>query len=75
MKPNIWIDVLMVLIILFVFIATIAAVTTSIHSVLKPPIPEALFTKDGCTVYKWYDKGNRMYFTKCEDGSTPSVSR
>ncbi|CAB4127176.1 hypothetical protein UFOVP84_65 [uncultured Caudovirales phage] len=37
--------------------------------------PTALFTKDGCTIYRWYDKGQRMYYTKCDDGTSPTISR
>lgn len=37
--------------------------------------PSALFTKDGCTIYRWYDKGQRMYYTKCDDGTSPTISR
>lgn len=30
---------------------------------------DTLFTKDGCTVYRFYDYGNARYFTNC-GGST-----
>lgn len=26
---------------------------------------ETLFTKDGCTVYRFWDAGHRRYFTNC----------
>jgi len=29
------------------------------------PDPEELYTKDGCTFYRMYDKGDRHYFKKC----------
>lgn len=33
---------------------------------------DTLFTKDGCTVYRFYDAGNHRYFTNCS-GSTMGV--
>lgn len=30
--------------------------------------PTVIYQKDGCDVYRYYDKGNRLYFTKCSDG-------
>lgn len=33
-----------------------------------------LFTHDGCTVYRFYDRGHYRYFTNCS-GSTMSVAR
>jgi hypothetical protein len=55
-------------------------ISIGIYFFMKIPEPQvhqptALITKDGCTIYKWYDKGERMYYTKCEDGSSPTISR
>lgn len=37
--------------------------------------PNAIYEKDGCTVYRYYDKGNRMYFTKCGDKVTEADNK
>lgn len=50
----------------------------------KPPIATAstdnreisvntLFTKDGCTVYRFEDAGRNVYFVKCERGGNDAV--
>ena len=31
---------------------------------------ELLFEADGCKVYRFYDRGNARYFTKCQNGSS-----
>lgn len=28
--------------------------------------PELIYTKDGCSTYRFYDKGTRNYYTNCE---------
>lgn len=30
-----------------------------------PKEPELVATKDGCNVYRYYDKGNKIYFNTC----------
>lgn len=44
---------------------------------VKPDIQEMVpvITKDGCTIYRWYDKGERMYITKCGEISIPIITR
>lgn len=42
----------------------------STASTENPEIPvDTLFTKDGCTVYRFWDNGRR-YFVRCESGSS-----
>ncbi len=33
-----------------------------------------LFVQDGCTVYRFYDAGQLVYFTKCEGVTNSSAS-
>jgi S-adenosylhomocysteine hydrolase len=51
------------------------SLVTTLNFVSTIHQPEAMVTKDGCTIYKWYDKGERMYYTKCEDGTSPLIAR
>ena len=32
-----------------------------------------LFTNDGCTVYRFYDAGRSVYYTKCEGAASSSA--
>jgi len=36
--------------------------------------PEVLTVQGECTIYKMYDKGNRIYFSKCLDGTEMPIS-
>lgn len=35
---------------------------------------DTLFTKDGCTVYRFYDAGYHRYFTNCSGSTMSSIS-
>tara|TARA_R110000868_G_scaffold300295_4_gene560781 strand:+ start:32243 stop:32569 length:327 start_codon:yes stop_codon:yes gene_type:complete len=39
----------------------------------KDRVPAVVSSADGCTVYKFYDKGNWHYFTKC--GGTVTTTK
>lgn len=34
---------------------------------------DTLFTKDGCTVYRFYDGGRNRYFARCEGAATTTT--
>ncbi len=37
-----------------------------VESTTNPEVPvETLFTKDGCTVYRFKDNGDKHYFVRC----------
>lgn len=63
----------------FLVIITIVVCSMGYGLTLIPKLPVqepvALITKDGCTIYKWYEKGERMYYTRCDDGTSPTLSR
>lgn len=40
---------------------------TIISESIEPKEPEVFMIKDGCTIYKSYVKGERIYTTKCKD--------
>lgn len=69
-----WKDVMgfMVIIMIIAF-----SISYGIMQMPEPKIhqPIALVTKEGCTIYRWYDKGQRMYYTKCDDGTSPTIAR
>ena len=53
------------------FILIILIMTVSLAGILMmapvqvPKEPELVATKDGCNVYRYYDKGNKIYFNTC----------
>lgn len=58
------------LVCLFVIIVLTGSVMYTYAVVIADSIPknhpEVFVTKDGCTTYKWYDKGERMYSKECK---------
>lgn len=54
-----------------VFILIVVIVTIFLAGILMTaPIkiskePELVATRDGCNVYRYYDKGNKIYFNTC----------
>jgi hypothetical protein len=56
------------LVILIVSGLIIFGVTTPVSK------PTLLTTKGNCSIYKMYDKGNRIYFTECTNGETMPIS-
>jgi len=52
-----------VLYVLF-FIFTIVWTIVILSPISKEP--ELVYTKDGCSTYRFYDKGTRHYYTNCE---------
>ncbi len=53
------------------FILILLIMTGSLAGILMmapiqvPKEPELVATKDGCNVYRYYDKGNKIYFNTC----------
>lgn len=52
-----------------VLLASCARQSEHSESAGRDFVVDTLFTKDGCTVYRFYDHGNARYFTNCS-GST-----
>lgn len=69
---------------LFYSVAAAIAVLSSCHSqkplTKQPPANNAtyqveyLFEHDGCKVYRFYDRGNVVYFTSCNGQTTNIMS-
>ena len=52
-------------ILFFIFIMCLT--TLMVSPISKEPT--LVYTKDGCSTYRFYDKGTRNYYTKCENVS------
>ena len=53
----------------FILIVMIAAVSRAgilmMAPIKIPKEPELVATRDGCNVYRYYDRGNKIYFNSC----------
>lgn len=53
------------------FILIVMIVAVSLAGILMmdpikiPKEPELVATRDGCNIYRYYDRGNKIYFNTC----------
>lgn len=52
--------------VLYVLFCIFVAVWTFVILTPIKQQPELIYTKDGCSTYRFYDKGARNYYTNCE---------
>lgn len=60
-----------------VVISAIVIIGAVYGSKIRPkvtPQAEVLTVQGDCTIYKMYDKGHRIYFSKCLDGEEMPLS-